>query len=307
MTCKKCKEKPVIKLTNSHITLCKKCFTNYFEKKVKKTIRNHKLFKKGDKVGVALSGGKDSLTTLHILNKIAKQQRTTKLVAITIDEGIKGYRDKTLIFAKKYCKENDIELHIASYKETFGKKLDSIVKKTDTIPCSICGVFRRYLLNSKAKELKVNKLATGHNLDDEAQTILMNQFRNNLTVSARLGPITGLSDNKNFIRRIKPLYFVTEKEVMTYAYLNKLSTDFSECPYSHLNYRSKMRNFINQMEEIYSGSKHGIVNSFLEILPELKEKYTKENKSIKECEICGEPTSKEKCQTCIYAEKIKNG
>jgi tRNA(Ile)-lysidine synthase TilS/MesJ len=232
MTCKKCKEKPVIKLTNSRITLCKKCFIDYFEKKVKKTIRNYKLFKKGETIGIALSGGKDSLTTLHIVNNIAKQQRTTKVIAITIDEGIKGYRDKTLTFAKKYCKENDIDLHIASYKETFGKTLDSIVKKTDTIPCSICGVFRRYLLNFKAKELKIDKLATGHNLDDEAQTILMNQFRNNLTVSARLGPITGLSENKKFIRRIKPLYFVTEKEVMTYAFLNNLSTDFSECPYA---------------------------------------------------------------------------
>jgi len=305
MTCKKCKEKPVIKLTNSHITLCKKCFIDYFERKVKKTIRNYKLFNKGDLLGVALSGGKDSLTTLHILNKIAKQQRTTKIIAITIDEGIKGYRDKTLDFAKKYCKDNDIKLYIASYKETFGKDLDKIVKNTDTIPCSICGVFRRYLLNFKAKELKINRLATGHNLDDEAQTILMNQFRNNLTVSARLGPINGLSSSKKFIRRIKPLYFLTEKEIMTYAYLNKLSTDFNECPYAHLNYRSKLRDLINNMEEVYSGSKNGIVKSFLEILPELKKKYTSENKGINDCEICGEPTSKNKCQTCLYAEKIR--
>jgi len=304
MTCRKCKEKPVIKLTNSHITLCKKCFISYFEKKVKKTIRTYKLFEKGDTIGIALSGGKDSLTTLHILNKIAKQQRTTKLLAILIDEGIKGYRNKTIKFAEKYCKENKIDLHIASFKKTFKKNLDKITKTVDTIPCSICGVFRRYLLNSKSKELKINKLATGHNLDDESQTILMNQFRNNLTVSARLGPITGLSDNKKFIRRIKPLYFLTEKEIMTYAYLNNLSTDFSECPYSNLNYRSKMRNLINQMEEIYPGSKNGIVNSFLEILPELKQKYTKENKGVNDCEICGEPTSKEKCQTCIYVEEI---
>ena len=106
MTCKKCKEKPVIKLTNSKITLCKKCFIRYFERKVKKTIRSYKLFKKGDRLGVALSGGKDSLTTLHILNQLAKQQRTTKLIAIAIDEGIKGYRDKTLEFAKKYCKKS---------------------------------------------------------------------------------------------------------------------------------------------------------------------------------------------------------
>ena len=150
----------------------------------------------------------------------------------------------------------------------------------------------------------MDKLATGHNLDDEAQTILMNQFRNNLSVSARLGPITGLSNNKNFTRRIKPLYFLTEKEIMTYAYLNNLSTDFNECPYSPLNYRSKVRSLVNQIEEIYPGSKHGIVNSFLEILPELKKKYKKENKGIKECLNCGEPSSKDICQSCVYVEEI---
>ena len=69
--------------------------------------------------------------------------------------------------------------------------------------------------------------------------------------SARMGPVTGLSDSKNFIRRIKPLYFLTEKEIMTYAYLNKLSTDFNECPYSHLNYRSKLRDIIKNSKVNY--------------------------------------------------------
>jgi len=264
------------------------------------------LIKKGETIAVALSGGKDSLTTLHLINDIAKEQRTTKVIAITIDEGIKGYRDETIKFAKKYCKENKIKLNVYSYKDHFGQPLDKIMKKTDTLPCSICGVFRRYLLNTKAKELKVDKLATGHNLDDEAQSILMNQFRNNLAVSARLGPITGVVDHPGFIKRVKPLYFVTEKEVMTYAFLKNLATDFNECPFAAGNYRFSLRKWLNDFEEMYPGSRHGVVNSFIELLPTLKEHF-KNDKSIRLCVVCGEPCSQDKCQACVYVENLKNG
>ena len=194
--CKYCKLKPIIELPNSNISLCKSCFLKYFERKVRKTIRQYNLFNKGDTIGVALSGGKDSMTTLYVLNQIAKRQRTTKLIAIAIDEGIKGYRNETIKFAKKVCKENNIPLEIASFKKEYKNNLDQILKKNKIKPCTVCGVFRRYLLNKKAQELKLNVLATGHNLDDEAQSLLMNQFRNNMTATTRLGPKTGIKADK---------------------------------------------------------------------------------------------------------------
>lgn len=304
MTCKRCKTKPVIKLPNSHISLCKTCFKKYFERKVRKTIRQYKLFKKGQHVGVAVSGGKDSLTTLHVLNNIIKPQRTTKLTAISINEGIKPYRDKTLKHAKKFCKENNIELKIFSFEDAYKKPLDKILKKKkNTIPCSICGVLRRYLLNKKAQELKIDVLATGHNLDDEAQTILMNQFRNNVAASARLGPITGIKSDKKFVRRIKPLYFLTEKEIMTYAILNNITVEDSRCPYSKEAFRDEVRAMVNNLNRKYPSTKSSIVNSFLEVLPLLKKNYKKGK--INYCNICEEPCSQEICQTCKLMEEIK--
>src|SRR3989344_263598 len=187
MSCKNCANNPVINLPNSNIYQCKKCFSKYFEKKVRKTIRIHKLIDKNDVIGIACSGGKDSMSTLSILNKILKP-KNQKLIALSIDEGIEGYRN--LDFLKRFCKNNKIELHVFSYKKEFGNTLDKMLKLTNEKPCTICGVFRRYLLNTKAKKLGITKLATGHNLDDEAQTILMNQFRRNISASARLGPIT---------------------------------------------------------------------------------------------------------------------
>lgn len=304
MPCKTCSEKPVINLTNNNIKLCKKHFIRYFERKVLGLIKEYKLIERNDKVGVALSGGKDSLTVLNILSMLKKKIRIFDLEAIAIDEGIEDYRDKTLEQAKKYCKENNIKLHIFSYKDEFGNTLDNFLKKSKMKACSICGPFRRYLLNKKSKELDFTKLATGHNLDDEAQTIMMNYFRKNIETSARLGPITGIIKDKRFIKRIKPLYLMTEKEVATYAFLKGLTDEFNECPYNSDSYRGDVMKMLNDFEAKYPGTKHSIITSFIEILPLLKENY-KNFVPLNECKLCGEPCSQEICQTCKIVEVLK--
>ncbi len=304
MTCKKCSIKPVIILPNSNIKLCSSCFAKYFEKKVYKTVRQYNLIEKKDKIAVALSGGKDSLSLLYVLNKLATQQKDLALTAILIDEGIKGYREFTIKDAKTFCKKYNISLKVYSYKKEFGYSLDQLVKKINLNYCTICGVLRRYLLNKYARKLKVKKLATAHNLDDEAQAVLMNIFRNNVEISARLGPITGVVKDKRFIPRIKPFYFLTEKETATYAYLKKFNSKFVECPYITGSLRDNVRNLLNDFEERYPGTKHAVINSFLEILPLLKKHYAT-FKQIKECRYCNEPCSQEICKTCQLLDKIR--
>ena len=154
-----CSQKPIMEMPSGE-RLCKTHFTEYFESKVFNTIRKFDLIGKEENLGVALSGGKDSLSILNILNKLSKQNPKIKLNAIAIDEGIAGYRDKTLEKAKDFCDKNSIQLHIFSYKEEFGLALDEMLKILNVKPCTICGIFRRYLLNKKSKELKLTKLAT---------------------------------------------------------------------------------------------------------------------------------------------------
>src|SRR3989338_2262514 len=297
-----CNQKPIIQLPAGE-ALCKSHFIKYFESKVFKTISQFDLLEKEENLGIALSGGKDSLTLLHILNKLSKQNPKIKLTAIAINEGIHDYRDKTLITAKEFCEKNNVPLHIYSFEEEFGMSLDNALKILDVKPCTICGVFRRYLLNKKSRELGFTKLATGHNLDDEAQSIVMNQFKNNIQASARLGPRVGIKDNKNFVPRIKPLYLCTEKEATVYAYVNRLLDGFNECPNVAESYRAQVRDMLNDFENENPGTKYAIINSFLQILPDLKERFKGEE--VNYCKSCGEPASKDKCNACIFAEKLE--
>lgn len=283
MPCKICSEKPVINLVNNNIKLCKTCFNKYFEKKVLKAIRIYDLLDDCKIIGVAVSGGKNSLIVLSLLNKIIKERisKDIRLIALHIDENIKDYSEANNKTLRDYCKKNNIELKIYSIKDEFPKIKD----------ISFYGSIIRHLLNKRSRELKIERLATGHNLDSEAQTIIMNQLKNNIERSSRLGIITTLKD-KRFIPRIKPLYFILESEAKLYAELNNIK-DIKGF-YSD-SFRDKVKNLLDELEARYSGTKNNIINSFLEILPNLKEKY---KTKIKDCRICGAPCSQDICNIC---------
>ncbi|MBU1111866.1 MAG: TIGR00269 family protein [archaeon] len=310
MKCNKCEHKAVITL--QHGSLCKQHFINYFEDKVFKTINKYQLIQRNDKVCVAASGGKDSLTALYLTQKYLKQNNyPNQVTALIINEGINNYRDKTLDDLKQFCNEHNIPLTIASFQEEYGKPLDEaypiINKTTGKKPCNICGVWRRQLINKHAKLLNATKLVTGHNLDDESQVIVMNMFKANTSISAKLGPISGIEEHQDFVRRIKPLYFCTEKETRLYALLKKFKVEFTECPYVTHSYRAEVREMLNQMEEKYPGTKTGIINSFLDILPLLKERELNKPKTSKPnvCKCCQEPSKQEICNACKLKEELK--
>ncbi len=298
MGCKQCVAHPVY-VTLHHERLCKQCFIRYFERKVYKTITKYKMINYKEKIGVGLSGGKDSITCLYVLQKFF-EKKGNMFVAIAVDEGIHGYRDQTLEDAKHFCKEHDIPLEITSYKKEFGFTLDEYLKKHAVNPCSVCGVLRRYVLNKAARRLKVDKLATGHNLDDEAQSIFMNQVKGNLALSAKLGPITGVLMHDKFIPRIKPLYFMTEKETTIYSKLKEFRVIYHECPNFGDNLRESVGKTLNEMEMKFPGAKQGIINSFIEVLPDLRKHF--KDKKIGSCKECGEPAAKDLCRVCLMLE-----
>lgn len=260
------------------------------------------MIKPGERIALALSGGKDSIVLLHLLSNL-KKKVPFELIAITIDEGIANYRNKTLKVAKKECKKLKIPLKILSFKKEINLSLDEILKKTRTAACSWCGVFRRYLLNKGARAAKVDKIAIGHNLDDVAQTALINLMRNEPLRLVRF--FEPIAEDANFILRIRPLLRSPEKEVAIYALLRGFDIEYVECPYAYLSFRQHVKKQLNETEEKYPGTKQRIVNSFLELEKWMRRGMENEKFKILHCERCGEPTSTNLCMSCTMLEKLK--
>jgi uncharacterized protein (TIGR00269 family) len=208
---------------------------------------------------------------------------------------------------KNFCKQHKIKLKIYSYKQEFGNSLDNMLKQVDVVSCTLCGTFRRYLLNKMSKGYK--KIATGHNLDDEVQSILMNLLKNNVDFCARLGPRSGVVEDINFVPRIKPLYFCTEKEVMAYSLLMGFDINFTECPYAHESFRAQVRDLLNEYEVKHPSTKINIIKNFLKKLPKLKKSYVKnydKSHPVNVCKVCREPSYRELCKTCQFVESLKS-
>ncbi len=305
--CHSCDDASVIEL--QHGALCKDHFLRYFEEKVFKTISKYRLIDRKDKLCVAASGGKDSLTALYLTKKYCKKHNLPleALFALVIDEGIENYRPKTIIDLQAFCKKQDIHVKKVSFKEEFQKTLDRanpiLNKNSNKKPCNLCGVWRRFLLNKYARIYGANKIITGHNLDDEAQAIIMNLFKANTELASRLGPISGIGKNRLFVQRVKPLYFCLEKEVRLYALLKGFSISFVECPYSKEGYRHQIQKMLNEFENKYKGTKQGIVKSFLELWPKPEFACAEE---IKSCLRCGEAASQDFCNACKMQEAIQD-
>lgn len=275
-------------------------FIKNFENKVNSTIKSYEMIKKNDKILVAVSGGKDSTTLLYLLNKFRYN-----IEAGIIDLKIGKYTEINLKNIKEFCKKNNIKLNIFDLREEFGYSLcyiKSILKSKgiNLASCSICGVLKRYILNKKARELKFTKLATGHNLDDEAETFLMNQFKGNIKLSAKLGPKPGAVKDKKFIQRIKPLYFIREKDIEKYSKLMNFPVNYEICPCATNVFR---RNLINILDK-YNLNLENLIKYFLKRIPELNKKYSNKLK-MKYCKYCNEPSGKEVCNTCQIIEAVR--
>jgi len=288
---------------------CEHHFLRYFDKKVRKTIRKYRMFREKEHIVVAVSGGKDSLALLHYLNKLSNRVPGWRISALLIDEGIKGYRDRTIKDFLKVVNELNVDYRIVSFKKEIGYTLDEIVKiginkGLPYLPCSYCGVFRRYLLNKAAREMSGSVLATAHNLDDIIQTYLLNIIQNNWDKVPKLAPVSKGPFHPKFVRRVKPFYEVLEKETTLYAILNSLYPEFIECPYAVHSVRWSIRRYINELEEKHPGTKYSLIRSLLNIIGILEKLgYGKEG-AIGTCSICGEPSSNKVCRACMFRKEL---
>lgn len=313
LKCEYCFEgSAVLRRSFSGLPSCKNCFIESFENDIYEYIMRDKLISSGDRVCVGVSGGKDSSVLAHVLSKIKETYGLDwNLYLLGVDEGIKGYRDDSLKVVKSMHDKYKIELKILSFKERFGFSMDQVVKLIGKKGnCTVCGSFRRQMLEIGARIFEANVLCTGHNADDMAETVLLNLFRGDLlkltsnsnSPSDTTVDNTSESVNKVRIRRVKPLKYSFEKEIVLYARYLSLDYFSTECIYSPEAYRGHMRSFIKNLELINPQIILNIIRS--------GDNFKSDHRGIGEvtgrnyCQICGIDSVNNICKPCKIVQQL---
>ncbi|MGP8124563.1 MAG: TIGR00269 family protein [Nitrososphaerales archaeon] len=301
--CSRCGGKVFYTRRYSGESLCSSCFNASIVEKTRKTISKYEMIRRGERVGVAVSGGKDSLSLLSVLHRLS-DRHGSHLVAISVDEGVAGYRDEALEHAKTAAAQLGVEHLTVSYKDLFGFSLDEALdwkeEERDVSSCSFCGVFRRRAIDEAAEMAKVSVVATAHNLDDYIQTFVMNLLHGDV---ARLGWLDPAYADASFaVRRVKPFMEIYEEEVALFAFQSGVPFQSVSCPYMHEGLRTEVRDYLNRMEADHPGIKNVLLRSSLDVIS----RYSgADGKESLQCSGCGRPSSLRLCNVCRMKATIK--
>ena len=304
MKCKICKENAQIHLKYCGLKLCITHFLEYLQKRVKRTIKRYKMVKKNDKIAVALSGGKDSQSLIHILKQIYPENNS--IIAIHISLGIEKYSNESLKPIKIICDNLNIPLHVIELKKEYNFTIDDIQSnnKIKRAICANCGLVKRYCMNFFARELNADVLATGHLLDDEVSILLSNLVNGNIDLLSRNGPYLPSTDS-TIVARAKPLYETSEFETALYAQLTDIPFVHKPCPHDEHATVSAFKQLTKKMEEMNPGSRYNLLRNYLKFYRQaFREIQTDENLEILHCQICGGPTIKDTCAFCRLRSKV---
>jgi len=318
MDCDRCDRAAVAHQAYSGAHLCEHHLCRSVERRVRRRIREDGLLPDDatpeDPVTwlVGLSGGKDSAVLTDIVHDTFAEDPRVELVALTVHEGIEGYRDESLAACEELAAERGIRHEVRTYEAEFDVAMDDVAEDDplDMAPCAYCGVFRRDVLARYAEEFDADLLLTGHNLDDEAETALMNVFEGDVAQVARhfdasLGPMDERRETDAFVPRAKPLRDVPEKEVALYARLRELPVHFAECPHASEAFRGEVQDLMLELEERHPGTRHSILAGYEELARLAAEAHRGDGPDLGECEECGAATARDVCRTCSLLDALE--
>jgi uncharacterized protein (TIGR00269 family) len=295
--CSSCAEAAIIDQPYRGQHLCDSHFRRSVEQRVRAELRQQLPRDRTGTVAVGLSGGKDSAVALALTHEYLASLPRMHLVAISVDEGIDGYRTATLRSATEVTDRLGVDHRVVRAADVLGTTTDrAATRLPGTVPCAFCGVWRRGLLNRAARDTGARTLVMGFNLDDLAQTVLMNLVHGDLDRLARMAPhrVT----QPGLVPRIAPLATVPEREVYLYARLRELPFDHGECPHARRAARNVFREVVWQLEEAQPGTRQSLLKTHAELVRRGLLGDGAGAPGV--CRECGEPSNGDVCRACEF-------
>lgn len=307
MKCKKCGGKASIHMRQHKLALCKDHFLEWIPEQTERFIKKYRMFSHNEKILVAVSGGKDSLSLWDILARLGYQADGLYL-GLGIDGGI-GYSHESQRLTEKFAQENNLKLHIVDVEKEYGHSipvLANISHRGHGKPCAVCGLAKRHEMNRIARDLGYDVLATGHNLDDEAAVLFGNTLSWSSDYLLRQGPV--LPESDGLARKVKPLCRFYEREMTAYAIARGIEYIYEECPFAEGSQQIFYKEALNQLETARPGAKLTFYIKFLDAKQSGNLFIAKETdrKNLNACPECGQATSAPGlCSFCRLMEKAK--
>lgn len=302
-----------VKRPKTGTAVCKECFFQQFESEVHETITTHRLFERGDRVAIGASGGKDSTVLAYVLSLLNRHyDYGLDLFLLSVDEGISGYRDDSLAAVHRNKVQYGLPLLVVTYQQLYGWTMDEIVKVIGRKSnCTFCGVFRRQALDRGAVMLNADKVVTGHNADDIAETVFLNFLRGDFPRLSRC--VDAITGRDSALPRVKPFKYTYEKEIVMYAYFKQLDYFATECIYSPNAYRGLARQFLKDLESVRASSIIDIIHAaeqfaYPDAVKTDSGQQEKRNGSmpvLRKCERCSYIASQKLCKACLLLDSLK--
>jgi tRNA-5-methyluridine54 2-sulfurtransferase len=295
--CRKCGDRAILELRRHNAAFCAPDFVEFFRNQVREAIRRYRMFERDEQVLVAVSGGKDSLALWDVL--IDEGYRTTGLY---LDLGIFDYSVESRAKCEAFAAIRGVPLLVRRVADEVGAPVPVIKQVTRRPPCSGCGLSKRYLMNRVALDEGLPVVATGHNLDDEAATLFGSVMHWRTEALPRQSPALP-STHPKLVRRVKPLFRLSERETAAYAFVRKIDYIVEECPFAVGATSIAHKETLNRMEDASPGAKHNFLFGFLDRARAAFEQV--ENVTLNECVRCGQVTTGTLCAFCKLADQVK--
>lgn len=311
MRCRKCHEPAVINMRQHKLSLCGEHFSEWVLTQTDRVIEKYKMFTRDEKILVAVSGGKDSLSLWDVLLRLG-YQADGLYIGLGINDPL-PYSDVSLEKTQKFIANYELRvanradndnpqftirnfvptLHVIDVEQTYGKTIPEIAREKmrgQGRPCAACGLTKRYVMNRLAYEKGYTVLATGHNLDDEVAVLFQNTLRWQTGYLARQAPVLPAS-HEGLIKKVKPFCRLYERETATYALVRGIDYIYDECPHATGNQMNFHKTLLNQLETASPGAKLSFYLEFIRAREEGLFVQAGQAVDLHACEICGQPTS----------------